>query len=269
MTSEPTPLVARKGDVLGVQVSTIDLPTLLEAVADAVRTGTRLTVSFVNPNYVMRAVEDPDLRARMNSFDVMLPDGWGVVWGGRLLGAPIPTRLANDDVGEDLFRRSAEGRWRTFLFGSAPGIAERAADNLRAAFPELPVVGTLHGYFDVHKGHPGWYDDEDEELIVKTINEANPDVLWVGVPTPIQQRWVTRNRDRLVPPVIITGGSYLDHLAERISWYPKWINTLRLGWLYRLSREPGRLWYRYSMELLRYSTLIARERLKRPRQHTA
>jgi N-acetylglucosaminyldiphosphoundecaprenol N-acetyl-beta-D-mannosaminyltransferase len=260
---DPHPLARRKGDVLGVKVSTIDMATLQQAIDDAVRNRIRLAISFVNPNYVMRAYADADLCTRMNSFDIMLPDGWGVVWGGRVLGVPIPDRLANDDVGEDLFRQSAEHGYRTFLFGSAHGVAEQAAQNLTRAFPGLPVVGTLHGYFDVDKGHPGWYDQEDEALILKTINAANPDILWVGVPTPIQQRWVTNNLDQLVAPVVITGGSYLDHLAERITWYPRWITAMRLGWLYRLFREPGRLWYRYSMELLRYGRLIARERLAR------
>jgi N-acetylglucosaminyldiphosphoundecaprenol N-acetyl-beta-D-mannosaminyltransferase len=260
---DPHPIARRKGDLLGVQVSTIDLATLQQAVDEAVRNRTRLTISFANPNYVMRAYADPELRGLMNSFDVLLPDGWGVVWGGRLLDMPIPTRLANDDLGEDLFRQSADHRYRTFLFGSAHGIAERAAHNLTRAFPELPVVGTLHGFFDVDKGHPGWYDEEDEAFILETINAADPDIVWVGMPTPIQQRWVARNLDRLVAPVVVTGGSYLDHLAERINWYPRWINAMRLGWLYRLVRDPGRLWYRYSIELLRYGGLIARERLAR------
>lgn len=260
---DPHPLARGKGDLLGIKVSTVDMATLQQAIDEAVRERTRLAISFVNPNYVMRAYADADLRARMNTFDIMLADGWGVVWGGRLLGVPIPTRLANDDVGEDLFRQSAAHGYRTFLFGSAHGIAARAAETLTRAFPDLPIVGTLHGYFDVDKGHPGWYDDEDEALIVETINAANPDIVWVGVPTPLQQRWVTRNLDRLVAPVVITGGSYLDHLAERINWYPRWINAMRLGWLYRLRREPGRLWYRYSIELLRYARLLARERLAR------
>ena len=74
---------------------------------------------------------------------------------------------------------------------------------------------------------------------------------------------MTRNLDKLVSPVVITGGSHLDHLAERINWYPRWITALRLGWLYRLLRDPGRLWYRYSVGLLRYGRLIAREHLAR------
>jgi N-acetylglucosaminyldiphosphoundecaprenol N-acetyl-beta-D-mannosaminyltransferase len=74
---------------------------------------------------------------------------------------------------------------------------------------------------------------------------------------------VTGNLDKLVSPVIITGGSCLAHLAERIKWYPRWITAMRLGWLYRLLREPGCLWYRHSVELLRHGRLIARERLAR------
>jgi N-acetylglucosaminyldiphosphoundecaprenol N-acetyl-beta-D-mannosaminyltransferase len=95
-------------------------------------------------------------------------------------------------------------------------------------------------------------------MMVNTINEAKPDILHVSIPTPMQQNWVWQVADRLDVPVIITGGSYLDHLAERVYWYPGWVNKTRLGWAYRLSREPGRLWKRYSLDLAAYGGMVAR-----------
>ena len=252
--------------MLGIDVSVVDLPRLLDELETAVRRRSRLAVSFVNPNYVMQAQGDADLRSRMNAFEIMLADGWGVVVAARLLGVRLPTRLANDDIGPAVFALSAERRWRTFLFGSAPGIADQAAATLTREFPQLPVVGQLHGWWDAARGHPGHFDPADNDRIIDAINTARPHVVWVGLPTPLQQRWVIDNRDRLEVPLIITGGSYLDHLAERLRWYPRWIDRARLGWLYRLRREPRRLWRRYSLELLSFGRLVLRELVKRRRR---
>ena len=87
----------------------------------------------------------------------------------------------------------------------------------------------------------------------------------MSIPTPMQQTWVWQVADRLNVPVIITGGSYLDHLAERVYWYPRWVNAMRLGWAYRLSREPGRLWKRYSLDLMAYGGMVAREKFGKRR----
>lgn len=252
----------RKVDVLGVRVSDVDVPGLVDALRQAVQHRSKLTVSFVNPNYIMSGLRDPDLQAEINRFDVLLADGWGVVLAARCLGRPIGTRMANDDLEGELFRACDQGGWRVFLFGSAPGVADLAAANLTAGYPRLRVVGTVHGWLDVERGHPGRFDAADADLVIAKINEAEPDLLIVGLPTPLQQRWVMENLDRLLVPVIMTGGSYLDHLAEHLRWYPPLVDRLRLDWLYRLARDPRRLWRRYTLELLDFGRRVLRARVR-------
>jgi N-acetylglucosaminyldiphosphoundecaprenol N-acetyl-beta-D-mannosaminyltransferase len=253
-------------DVLGVRVSVADMPLLLRLMSEAVARRRGLTITFANPNYVMAAQKDEQLRRLMNAFDVNLADGWGVVLAARIFGKPLPTRMANDDITDGIFGLPAEKGWRVYLFGSAPGVADQAARNLAEWYPGLDVVGTEHGYWDVERGHPGKFDPDDVDRIVKDINAAKPDILHVGVPTPLQQIFVTENRDRLDVPVIITGGSYLDHLAERRHWFPPWVIKLRLGWLYRLSRDPRRLWHRYTVELADYLFRVFRHRVTHGKQ---
>lgn len=253
-------------DVLGVRVSIADMDSLLAAMRHAVEKREQLAITFANPNYVMAAQRDPKLRALMNSFDVNLADGWGIVLAAKIFGKPLPTRMANDDITDGIFGLPAAEGWRVFLFGSAPGIAEQAAKNLTGWYPGLDIVGTEHGYWDVERGHPGRFDPEDVDRIVEKINAAKPDILHVGVPTPLQQVFVTENRDRLDVSVIITGGSYLDHLAERRHWFPPWVIKMRIGWLYRLFREPRRLWYRYTVELADYLLRVFWYRLSKGRQ---
>ena len=254
---------ARKREFLDVGLSCLPDEEFIEAVRQAVETRSRLTISFINPDYVLRGHRIPGLLAKMNRFDVVLPDGWGVVFGGRLLGLPVPDRQGNDDICPKMFTLSAERGFSNFLFGCSEGTPEKAAENLRETFPGIPIAGTLHGYWDVVRGHPGRYDESDIDMMVETINEAKPDILHVSVPTPMQQTWVWQVAGRLDVPVIITGGSYLDHLAERVYWYPGWVNKMRLGWAYRLTREPGRLWKRYSLDLMSYGGMVLKEKSAR------
>ena len=246
----------QKRDFLGIGLSCLPDEQFVEAVKQAVQTRSRLLVSFINPDYVLRGHKTPGLVEKMNQFDIVLPDGWGIVLGGRWLGLPVPDRQGNDDICPKMFAMAAEHGFPNFLFGCSEGTPERAATNLQATFPGLPIAGTLHGYWDVTRGHPGRYDDADIDMMVETINASGADILHVSIPTPMQQNWVSEVAGRLNVPVIITGGSYLDHLAERVYWYPGWVNKTRLGWAYRLSREPGRLWKRYSLDLMAYGGMV-------------
>jgi len=249
---------ARKREFLGIGLSCLPDEEFTDAVRQAVQTRSRLTISFINPDYVLRGHKTPGLLEKMNRFDIVLPDGWGIVLGGRLLGLPVPDRQGNDDICPKMFTLSAERGFSNFLFGCREGTPEKAAGNLQQTFPGIPIAGTLHGYQDVARGHPGRYDEADVDMMVAAINEAKPDILHVSIPTPMQQTWVWQVAGRLEVPVIITGGSYLDHLAERVYWYPPWALKLPLSWAYRLTREPGRLWKRYSLEYLAYGRMVAR-----------
>lgn len=255
--------------LLGVRLSVVDEREVLDRVAHAAVTRESLSITFLNPTYVMAAHRDSTLRSQINDFDLVLADGWGVVYAARFLGLPVPTRLANDDVGPAIFRLSARNRWRTFLFGSAPGVAERAGATLSALLPGLAVVGTRHGWWDVVRGHPGRFDAEDDEAAVRAINAARPDVLWVGLPTPLQQRWVAAHRHRLEVPVVITGGAYLDHLTDGLDYYPGWVLRLHLCWLYKLVHEPRRLWRRYTLEMAHFGWLVLTSRRPGARRHPA
>ncbi|RSN70666.1 WecB/TagA/CpsF family glycosyltransferase [Actinomadura sp. WAC 06369] len=249
-------------DVLGVRVSRIDAARLREFVAAAVKDRTKLTITFANPDYVRKAQKDRALRDLMNGFDLNLPDGWGVVLAAKIFGRPVPGRMANDDLTDDLFGQPAEEGWSVFLFGNAPGVADDAARNLREWFPGLSIAGTQHG----HWARDGVLPPETAERLVAEINAAAPDILHVGLGTPLQQRFVAEHRDAIEAPVIITCGAYFEHLAERREYYPPWVLKLRIGFLYRLAREPRRLWRRYTVELGSYLGRVLVHRIRHGKQ---
>lgn len=250
--------VADTVDVMGVRVARADVPLLRRLMTEAVRTRRQLAITFANPNYVMAARRDDRLRDLMNGFDLNLADGWGVVLAAKIFGRPLPARMANDDLTDDLFGLPAQEGWRVFLFGNAPGTADAAAANLVRWYPGLRIAGTQHGHWADGSGR---IPAADVDRLVAEINAAKPDILHVGLGTPLQQVFVAENRDRLDVPVIVTCGAYLEHLAERREWYPAWVLRLRLGWLYRLSRDPKRLWHRYTVELGHYLVRVLQYRL--------
>lgn len=254
-------------DFGGIKVSALDGARLLEMVRDSIETNDQLSITFINPDYARRAFRDDTLRAHVNTFDLVLVDGNGVRWLAPLFGFRVEERLDTDSLAPRLLAELAAIEARVFLFGCAPGVAERAASHVASAYPELEVVGFEHGFWDVERGHPGRFDPEDSNRIVARIAASGADYVLVSLPTPLQQHWVNEHRRAIPAPVIMTGGSFLDHVAENErwpeSWYPDWANRFSLNWFYRLLREPGRLWKRYTIELAQFVLLALRARFAR------
>ena len=226
----------------------------------------RLSVTYLNPDYARRALLSDTLCSDINAFDLVLVDGNGVRLLAPMFGFSVPERLDTDRVAHHVWLMVASIGGSVFLFGCAPGVAERAATRLERDFPGLRVAGFEHGFHDVQRGHPGRISPADNNRIVAEIESAAPDVLLVGLPTPLQQAWVVEHGSSLSVPVIMTSGSYLDHLANQSAdgrWYPLWVDRWQLNWLYRLFREPRRLWRRYSIELFEYAALVVARRIHR------
>jgi N-acetylglucosaminyldiphosphoundecaprenol N-acetyl-beta-D-mannosaminyltransferase len=252
---------ARKRDFLGLGLSCMPDDDFLAAIREAVRTRSRLAVSFVNPDYARKAHHTPGLPEKINRFDIVLPDGWGVVLGARWLGYPVIDRQGNDDICPKVFALSAEHGLSNFLLGYREGTAEQAAATVTGTFPGVPIAGTAHGHWVAQRGLDGLGDDAGVARVIDEINASNADILHVSLPTPLQQAWVWEFSDRLNVPVIITGGAYLDHVAERMYWYPDWVVKARLCWAYRLVKEPRRLWKRYSLDLAAYGFMVLKAKL--------
>jgi|SRR5579875_1075367 len=245
----------REAKFLGLKLHPITMLELCQRIIQTVVERERLTITYINPNYVVAASRSPKLAAAINQFDLVLPDGIGVVVGARFLGVPVPERLGTDGVCLSLFGECARRRLplKVFLLGARPGIAETAAENLQSGFPTITVVGTRHG----------WFDSRENEQVCDAVNSSQPDMLLVCTGTPRQQYWVSAHAASLRCPVIMTGGGYLDNLSVSVAFYPQWINHARLNWLYRLCREPKNVWRRYTIEAAIFSYLLLTARTRR------
>ncbi|HEV2953383.1 MAG TPA: WecB/TagA/CpsF family glycosyltransferase [Candidatus Dormibacteraeota bacterium] len=217
--------------VLGIRVDCLTFKQAVELLATWGCGGPTRLVATVNPEFVMRARTDAAFAQVLESADLCLPDGSGVVWAARRTGCRTIERVTGTDLLAELARTCAARGWAMFLLGAGPGVADRAADRLRALAPGLKV--------ETHAGSP---DASGDERALTLIQEFGPRVLAVAYGAPHQEAWIARNRDRMRVPVAIGVGGALDFLAGEVSRAPAWLGSMGLEWTYRLLVQPWRVW---------------------------
>jgi len=190
-----------------------------------------------NGQVISMCARDPELRALFLSADLIHADGTPLVFASRLkCRTPLPERVATTDLFHDVAPVAETCGATFFLLGAAPDVIALAAQNVRQRYPRLQIAGFRHGYFSA----------EDEEQIVAEINAVRPDILWIGMGVPHEQRFSLSHRDRLTNVgVIKTSGGLFDFLSGRNTRAPMWMQSAGLEWLYRLILEPKRLFRRY------------------------
>jgi N-acetylglucosaminyldiphosphoundecaprenol N-acetyl-beta-D-mannosaminyltransferase len=185
--------------------------------------------------------------------DLSLVDGMPLLWASRLLRAPLPEKISGSDFVMPLLERAASRGWRVHLFGAGPGVAEKAREKLAELLPRLNIVG-------VDAPRVGTEDSAERiEEILAPIRRVNPQIVLVALGAPKQEIWIDQVRDALTPAVLLGVGASLDFVAGTIPRAPRWMSRTGLEWLYRLTREPGRLWRRYLVRDPRFLLVLARE----------
>jgi N-acetylglucosaminyldiphosphoundecaprenol N-acetyl-beta-D-mannosaminyltransferase len=225
-------------NVLGVGISPLTRDQALVRIEDWIATGDRQYVCVSGIHGVMESQRDERLRAIHNAAGMVTPDGMPLVWLSRLRGQHYVERVYGPDLLLACCQRSLTKGYRHFFYGGAAGVPERLAERLQCRFPGLQVVGTYSPPFRPLS------PEEDAEL-VRQVNAARPDVVWVGLSTPKQELWMSEHRDRLTAPVFIGVGAAFDFHAGLKPQAPPWMQRSGLEWLFRLWQEPRRLWRRY------------------------
>jgi len=204
-------------------------------------------VVTANPELVMMALDQPQLLRLLEESDLVVPDGAGVVWASRLLGQPLPERVAGFDLLLALFERGSRRGWRFYFLGARPGVAEAAARRVASLYPAVRVVGIHHGYFR----------PEEEAGILEDIRRSHPDVLLVALGQPRQELWIKENLGVTGARLGIGVGGSFDVLAGVARRAPRWLQRLNLEWLYRLWKEPRRA--KRMLALPRFAARVLRE----------
>lgn len=228
--------------ILSIPVHAVTMAQTLALVEQYMAEPRLHQIATVNPEFVMAAQNDADFRHILQSVDLCLPDGVGLLYAARRQGRPLPERVPGSELVYRLAELAAENSWPLFLLGAAPGVAEEAAQTLVERYPGLTIAGT-------YAGSPA---DEENDDIVRRINNSGAALLFVAYGAPKQDKWIDRNRDSLPAVRVALGvGGSLDFITGRAVRAPQRVQDMGLEWLHRLYKEPWR--WRRMMALPRFA----------------
>ena len=241
--------LSNRFSVLATGISAVTLSESLVAIAGWVSRGERHYVNVCNADVVLKAYDDPELASIINAAGLAVPDGMSLVWIGKMRGLSVE-RVYGPDLMLALCKYGIKHRWRHYFYGGTPEVLEDLLSALSDGFPEIQIAGTWAPPF-----RPLTAPEENE--VAARINDARPDIIWVGIGTPKQDFWMARFRPCLNAPVMIAVGAAFNFHAGHVCQAPRWMMRLGLEWLFRLLMEPRRLWRRYLGGVPRFLWLVA------------
>jgi N-acetylglucosaminyldiphosphoundecaprenol N-acetyl-beta-D-mannosaminyltransferase len=225
--------------VLGIRVSAIQIPQVVTLMEQWIRRGEcGHYIAVTGMHGISEAHSNAEFGRILNDASLVVPDGMPLVWLGRLRGYGLKRRVYGPELMMEFCKATAHNGYRHFLYGGADGVPEQLAAALRSHCPDINIVGTYSPPFRPLNG-------DEEQRVLGLISSANADVVWVGLSTPKQERWMAEFRNRLRVPVMVGVGAAFDFHTGRQRQAPAWMRENGLEWLFRLGTEPRRLWRRY------------------------
>jgi N-acetylglucosaminyldiphosphoundecaprenol N-acetyl-beta-D-mannosaminyltransferase len=201
----------------------------------------------INASKLVAMQHDPELRRIIDGCELVSADGQSVVWASRLLGDPLPERVAGIDLMQDLFALAERRGFRVFVLGAQAKVLEQARQRIVAKHPRLQLVGMRDGYFT---------EAEDAE-VAEQVRSARPDILFVAISSPRKEYWLARYGRTIDVPFVMGVGGAIDVVAGITQRAPGPLQRLGLEWAYRLAQEPRRLWRRYAITNMQFALLLA------------
>jgi|SRR5215472_439239 len=236
-------------NILGVRVSAINMEQTLTIIDGWIERRESHYICVTDVHSIMQSYDDPYMRHIHNTAGLVTPDGMPMVWISRLKGHDHVRRVYGPDLMLALCQHSVSRGYRHFFYGAAQGVPELLARRLEERFPGLQTVGCYSPPF-----RP--LTLREDEQILSTINSADPDIVWVGLGCPKQQRWMYEHIGRLRAPVLVGVGAAFDFLSGLKKQAPRWMQGCGLEIVFRVLTEPRRLWYRFLSNHPRFVALV-------------
>jgi N-acetylglucosaminyldiphosphoundecaprenol N-acetyl-beta-D-mannosaminyltransferase len=234
-------------DILGVRVDAVTYRDTLDIIAGWIEQREPHQIATTNPEFVMAAQADAAFREVLRASDLCVPDGAGLLWAARRLGRRLPERVTGSDLVPLVAQAAVQHGWRLFLLGAAPGVALQTGHVLEQRNPGLRIV-------DAYAGSPS---EADAQAIVRRVQAAAPDVLFVAYGAPAQDLWIARHKQNLAVPVMMGVGGAFDHIVGVQRRAPGWMQHIHLEWLFRLVTQPWR--WRRQLALPRFVWAVLRQ----------
>jgi N-acetylglucosaminyldiphosphoundecaprenol N-acetyl-beta-D-mannosaminyltransferase len=243
----------REINAFSIKINPLCRTDFLSLIASGIRDGKQIAQFGVNSATINDIVRNEEFRVVINNADLVHIDGMSVLWALRSFGYDIPERVATPDLADDVLDLANREKMSIFLFGAKESILSLCCSNISAKYPDLKISGSRNGY----------YQPEEEQSIFDLINEAEPDILLLGMSSPKKELFFESYRHRLKAKYILGVGGYFDIVSGRIKRAPRWMQNSGMEWLYRLMQEPRRLWKRYLIGIFQFFWLVTKEKLRR------
>jgi N-acetylglucosaminyldiphosphoundecaprenol N-acetyl-beta-D-mannosaminyltransferase len=240
-------------DVLGCRIDRLDMEQAVERCVAAIETRSFLQHLAINAAKIVALHRDEELRRATEACDFVTADGQSVVWASRLLGSPVPERVAGIDLMLRMTDVAAERGYRVFILGAKQEVLERGVRALRHGAPELKLAGYRNGFFG----------EEELPEVVQEIRDARADMLFVAISSPFKEYFLGTHGPSLGVPFVMGVGGAIDVVAGTTQRAPEAWQRAGLEWLYRLKQEPRRMFKRYAVTNTLFLALLARALMRR------
>ena len=217
-------------DILQIKVDNITMTDAVTRVGEFIASREGCSIYTPNLESLETCKKDAEMLDIINGAELVVPDGMGVIKAASILGTPLKEKVSGVDLCKNVMAEDFGRKISVYLFGGKPGVAEAAAERIRAGYPNVIVAGCRNGYFT----------EADEDGIIEGICKASPDVLLVGLGAPKQEKWIANNRKKLSAGAAVGCGGTIDVLAGVAELAPEFYRKNGLEWFYRLCKQPSR-----------------------------
>ncbi len=222
-------------ELFGVPIRSVTMNQVVECVHASSLSRRSMNIGVVNAAKIVNMRKDPELSEAVLSSDDIYADGMSVVWASRILGHPLPERIAGIDLMHEIMALASANKLRVFCLGAKQEILDKVIAEFTGLYPGAVIAGSHHGYFN----------EDGEALVADKIREANADILFVAITSPKKERFMAKWSAHMRVPVVHGVGGSFDVVAGLVERAPESWQRLGLEWLYRVKQEPRRLWKRY------------------------
>ena len=243
----------KKVYVFNCPIDALTMKETVQIVDNVIKEGKHIHHAVVNVAKIVKMQEDKELYNSIVNADIINADGMPIVWASRLLGKPLPERVAGIDLMQELIKLAYNRKYKIFFFGAKEEVVKKVVEKYSKEYSPEIIAGYRNGY----------YSEEEEPLIAKQIAESGANILFVGISSPKKEKFLYKYKHILknVNFIMGVGGSF-DVIAGKIKRAPKWMQKCGLEWVYRLVQEPRRMWRRYLIGNTKFIILVIKEFLK-------
>lgn len=232
----------KKETILGINVCTTTYEDLKKLIKNDIESKSKSFIVAINPEKVLKARKDDALKSILNSATYQIPDGIGIIYASKIKKGNIKSRITGIDCMDMLCNLANTENYKIFMYGAKEEVITKAKENLEKKYPNIKIVGTIDGY------------EKDNEKIIKTINNSKADIIFVALGSPKQENWIISNMDKLNVKIYQGVGGSFDVISGNIKRAPEWMQKSGLEWLYRLIKEPKRIFRQ--IKLIKFLFLI-------------